>query len=320
MQYAAGVRGKALAEKMQVLVSMEEFTDKAKASTLRAELDFLQVNALYYFTNMETEQAALYNQQFLELLDEHVLLRQLYADRYFAVLNNYLIDCMVLRQYNTLEDGLAKMRRLPEIPVFRRLANFEVNVFRLGYLLEMNYTITTGNFATAYPKLKSIAEGLKTFGEKVVKHNRITLYYLMAYTCFALGKYDEAIDYLQPILQEKESAVAENIQLAARMLQLLCHFEKGDTILLDSLIKSVRRLLIKTDGSEEIQKAVLSFIFSSLRKQTTEQKDWAMLDKKLTKLADDKASAGSMNLFNFLVWTRAHSSNIPFEQQWKASL
>jgi tetratricopeptide (TPR) repeat protein len=318
MQYAAGVRGKALAEKMQALVELPEFTQIENAGTLRATLDFLQVNALYHFTNLETEKAAHYNQRFLEILDEHILLKQLYADRYFSVLNNYLIDCMVLRQYATLEDGLQKMRSLPGIPAFKRLANFDANVFRLGYLLEMNYTIATGNFAMAYPKLGTIWQGLKTFGDKIVKHNRITLCYLMAYTCFALGRYDEAIDYLQPILQEKESAVAENIQLAARMMQLLCHFEKGDRILLDSLIKSVRRLLKRTDGTEEIQRAVLSFMFSSLRKQAIEQKAWVSLDKKLGKLAAHKNPAGSLNLFNYVVWAKAHAMAHTFEQVWKA--
>ncbi len=305
IQYESGTRGKEQATLMQAIIQLPEFADAKRASTSRAYLDFLQVRALYHFTNLETEKAAGYNEKFLQLLDSNPTLLQLHADRYFSVLNNYLIDCLVLKRYKVLEDGLAKMRSLPKIAAFKRLVNFAANVFRLGYLLEMNYMLTTENFAGAYAKIPAITAGLALYADKIVKHNRITLQYLMAYVCFMLKKYDEALDHLQFILQQKETAVAGNVQLAARMLQLLSHFEKGDALLLESLIKSLRRYL-KADISADMQRTVISFIQAASRKQTVIPKQWSDLNKKLVKLAADKSSAASMNLFNYLLWVKAH--------------
>lgn len=316
MQYEAGGRGRESAERMEKVVSQPEFTDEKLATTMRSRLDFLQVRALYHFTRLETEDAAVFNERFLKLLEENPLMMQMHADRYFSVLNNYLIDCLVLRRYTTLEDGLAKMRGLSKIPAFRRLGNFEANVFRLGYLLELNYMITIGNFKEAHKRIADIQKGLQAYGDKIVKHNRLTLQYLAAYVCFALGRYDESLDNIWPIMQEKETAVAEDIQLAARMMQLLCHFEKGDRMLLESLIKAVRRMMRKKDDSAEIPKTVVSFVNVSLRTQFVHEQQWADLEKKLEKLAQSKSVSSSLNLFNYIVWVKAHVQQKSFEEIW----
>jgi len=316
MQYETGGRGKELALRMKNIIDTPAFNNEKTATTLRALLDYYQVKALYHFTNLETNKAEQYNAKFLQLLDENPLLMQLHADRYFSVLNNYLIDCLILKKYDTLEEGLVKMRSLPQMPAFRRLVNFEANVFRLGYLLELNYRFATGNFTEAYKAIKPITAGIKLYGEKIVKHNRITLQYLMAYVCFALGKYNDALDHLWPILQEPETAVAEEVQLAARMMQLLCRFEKGETILLDSLIKSIRRTLLKKDDTYDLQRAVLTFINTSLRNSTISNKQWEDLYKKADKLAQRKTAAANLNLFNYLIWIKAHCLKQSFAELW----
>jgi hypothetical protein len=315
MQYEAGGRGKELAAAMSAIVSLPEFTTEKNATTIRARLDFFQVNALYHFTNGETEKAASYNKQFLHLLEANPLLMQLHADRYFSVLNNYLIDCLILKDYETLENGLTQMRGLQKLKGFRRLVNFEANVFRLGYLLEMNYLISLGRFTDLYGKLNAAKNGLEQYGEKVVKHNRITLYYLMAYTCFAVNKYDEALDYLFPVIQEKETAVAQEVQVAAKMLQLLCHFEKGDMLLADSLVKAVRRIL-KKDETAEAHRIVLTFINAAVNKREITVDKWNALQKKIQVLSGTK-SAAAFNLFNYPVWVQAHVSGKPFETVWQ---
>jgi hypothetical protein len=315
IQYDSGARGKEQAAQMRSIMQWPELVREQRSIPLPAKLDYLQVRALFHFTNLETEKAFGYNEQFLRLLEANPLLLQLHADRYFSVLNNYLIDCLVLKRYEMLASGLTTLRGLSKIPAFRRLANFEANVFRLGYLLEMNYYITLGRFGDAYRTITLITGGLKKFRERIVKHNRITLHYLMAYTCFILSKYDEAVDHLRFILQEKETAVAENVQHAARMLQMLSHFEKGEMLLLEGMIKSLRRYL-KRDAATDMQHTVISFIQTAMRALQTDKKQWMALENKMEKLAAGKSSAASMNLFNYLAWVRARASGKSIEQVW----
>lgn len=317
LQYDAGSRGQVLASKMHEIVRLPEFNNEKNANTPDALLDFLQVKALYHFTNGEPDKAAKFNERFLKLLDEQPLMLQLNVDRYFSVLNNFLIDCLVLKNYTALESGLEKLRTLPNNKAFKKLSNFDANVFRLGYLLELNYLISTGKFEHAYIKIKPIQQGLTLHGNKVVKHNRFTLQYLMAYVCFALAKYDEALDNLWPILQEKESSVAQDIQLAAKMMQLLCHFEKGDKLLLESLIKSLRRVLPAAKDTTSMQRSVISFISSSLRKQNVDSQEWEKLQVEIEKLSKSDSVKATLNLFNYKVWINAHLTSKTFSKVWE---
>ncbi|MDB5282370.1 MAG: hypothetical protein JWO06_1445, partial [Bacteroidota bacterium] len=86
----------------------------------------------------------------------------------------------------------------------------------------------------------------------------------------------------------------------------------------DSLIKSLRRILLRKDASVEIQRVILSFANSTLTKQNIELKQWKALEAKLLTLSKNKVAAGSLNLFNYLVWTKAHTSNIKFAEAWKS--
>lgn len=314
MQFEAGGRGKELAQRMQTIMDLPELHSPPDDHNLRAKLDYLQMHALYHFVNMEPVEASDSNAAFLALLEANPLLMQIHADRYLSTLNNYLIDSLVLKRYELLEEGLQKLRSLTDMLAFRRLTNIEANVFRLGHLLEMNYYIGNGRFGDAHAKIGEIQRGLDRLADKVVKHNRITLHYLMAYVCFALAKYEEALGHLWPILQEKETAVATEVQQAARMLQLLCHFEQGDWMLLDSLVKALRRLLAK-DETANLPRAVLSFVAASLNKQP-DHLPWPDLQKKLQKLAAAPTAANSMNLFNYLVWVDAHTQNKLFVEVW----
>lgn len=320
MQYVSGAKGRQLANKMERIVSAEEFVEEKNAITLNSKLDFLRVNALYHFIKGETALAAEFNQRFLAVLDEEALLKQLHADQYFSVLNNYLIDLLVLKKYKEFEEGLTKLRALPKLQAFNKLANFEVNVFRLGYLLEINYMISRGEFAHAYLKIEDIMQGLEKYKGKIVKHNRITLQYLVAYVCFAIGKYKETLKYLQPILQERESAVAEDLQLAARMTQLLSYFEMGDTLILDSLIRSVRRSFPDKKKGHELQRLVLSFINSTIQGQTANKKKWIKLKDNLEKVLAEGKGADALNLFNYQVWVNAHIEGISFPAKWLEGL
>jgi hypothetical protein len=137
----------------------------------------------------------------------------------------------------------------------------------------------------------------------------------MAYICFALGHYDEALEYLLPLVSVKDPLVVNEFQQLAFMLQLICHFEKGDRLLLDSLIKS-RQQVIANDGSEsDVRRVVMSFIHSSLRKTKLEKEDWQKLEKKIR-------SIPSVNRkdIDFDIWAHAHANGISFKEPGLKSL
>jgi hypothetical protein len=91
------------------------------------------------------------------------------------------------------------------------------------------------------------------------------------------------------------------VQVAARMMQLITHFELGDERLLDSLAKSVRRYM-KADKEAEVQKAVISFILSSVQKVEITDTDWQKLAGRLNALSGDTKQSAGAGLFDYSSW------------------
>ncbi|MBL7800157.1 MAG: hypothetical protein JNL95_05470 [Chitinophagales bacterium] len=313
MQYASGVRGSVLAKRMESITQQNAFMDIKNATTQRARLDYFQINALYHFTNSEPQKAYEYNKKLLEELEATPLLMQINADRYFAVLNNFLIDCFILKEFNTLEEGLEKLKGLSKISTFRKLSNFEANSFRLSTQLQLNYWMEQGNFNSIIRSIPEVQNGIKRFEQKIVIHTRFTLLYLLAYGCFIVEKYDDAIDLLQPILQEKETKVVEDIQFGARMLQMLCFFEKNEMLLVQSFIQSLRKTILQKKLNLPVHKLVIKYI-----QQVSKGKlNYASLAEKMEEVIHGEGQKNELNLFNFSLWARAKRDDVTIKEIWK---
>ncbi len=310
LQYASGVRGRELAGKMKPLLALPEFVSEPES--MGAKLDFLQARALYDFTRGEIEGARKNNKRFLELLNDDHSLREIHADRYFSVFNNFLIDCLLQRDFETMLNGLDRLRKLPSEPGFRHLSNIEANVFRLGMLLELNYLLGQGKFEQAAALSPVLLQGLEQHGDRIVKVNRITLLYLMAYAVFAKGKPSLALDYLIKLQSEKAGAAALQLQRAAKLLQMICHFECEDLSLVESLVLSARR-----EDRDKTAPAILrqtwSFLLTAVRKEVK----WEAYVKSLQRLADEEGSAELLNLFQLQIWANARLNKISFAAGWK---
>ncbi|HWB63936.1 MAG TPA: hypothetical protein VG603_10525, partial [Chitinophagales bacterium] len=187
-------------------------------------------------------------------------------------------------------------------------------VFWMGYTLEMNYFIETGRFAEAYQKISNIKAGIKTFSPNIAKQNRMMLQCIMAYVSFAMAKYHETLDHLAPVIQEQEKSLAAEVQLVARIMQLLSHFENGNKLLLESLVKSLQRSLRAKNEAAKVPMAIVSFINSSIRKPALQKQDWQQLQSKLKRLSANKPPQGISDLIDYKTWIKAHIKGVSFAE------
>ena len=91
-------------------------------------------------------------------------------------------------------------------------------------------------------------------------HRIMVFYYKIACLYFGAGKNEEAIHYLNLIINNYIPSVREDIQSFARILNLIAHFELGNEILISYQIKSVFRFLLKMNDLHTVQKEILKFL------------------------------------------------------------
>ena len=107
------------------------------------------------------------------------------------------------------------------------------------------------------PQIESFIEDNKY---SLDKHRNLVFYYKIACLYFGCGEYREAIQFLNKIIEQKDTSLRADIHCFARILNLISHYELEHTDHLDYQIRSTYRFLVKMEDLQEVQKYILRFI------------------------------------------------------------
>ena len=277
------------------------FAQTEKAETFIAQLDKLQIHALHAFAAQDAKKAFTYNQSFLQLMDNHPHLRDAHADRYFATLNNYLIDCVLTEQHTALLDGIETLQTLPANKTFRHIPNIQTQVFRISNQLLFNYYIGNENFEAALSIADAVHAGWKQHQSRMAQPHIITLLYLCAYTEINTGFTERCLNTLQHLFAVRHAEDIGDLYASARIMQILAHYERGDILLIDSLISAFNRSAATRQHRSETYTVLFKFLKQSIRNPNKPIKN--TLIKNLKKLSTEPAEQRVFNIFNFIYWT-----------------
>lgn len=286
---------------------------------IRLQLDVLQAKATGNFMKGNAETAYKCNSQFLAILEESKLVGQ-YAERYFSVLNNYLVDSQVLGYTEQVEVGLRKLRGLEEEPAFKKIPRLQMNIFRLGYQLELNLMLSAGRFTEVARLANDVDAGLKKFNGQIVEHNVITFQYLLAYLYFGNQQYQDALDRLSIIINDTDDKAVQEIQGFARLLNLVAHYEAGHYRLLESLIESVSRYQRQRKQLFEVEKQVLSFLrkVNFVEERHIREALFRAFYSRMEDYRKMPSEARIFNYFDFGIWAQAHLKRRHFAEVFRS--
>jgi hypothetical protein len=129
----------------------------------------------------------------------------------------------------------------------------------------------------------SFTEGIQIIPELMVliesdqynwdNHRIMVFYYRIACLYFGAGENKNAITYLNLILNEKNSDYRTDIQIYARILSLIAHYELGNAQLVEYQVKSVYRFLSKMEELSAVHREIFRFIRKLPRIQAAGIKD-----------------------------------------------
>ena len=131
---------------------------------------------------------------------------------------------------------------------------------------------------------------------------------------FGSGNNDEAILYLNKIINLKVGQLRTDIQCFARLLHLIAHYELGNMDLVEYLIKSVYRFLSKMENLDAVLSEIFFFLRKSLSSKPKDLKNsFIALKANLQKTADDKYNRRSYQYLDILSWLQSKIDNEPVQ-------
>ena len=199
----------------------------------------------------EYEQAFKRSANILSSFDENPILKTEKYAQYFSCLVNHLPHCINIRNFEVFEDCLDLIKDLVSRhqdlqAMYLHALNFKIHALK-------NQGFTKEPLALMQQEILPIlnAYGLE---QKYVSHN---LHLLLFECCLCEQRYDLAGDYLLNVLEDKQ--LAPEVSWTAHILELIFHIEKGDWLLIDSLVQAHIKRLRRNNYENHLVFKVLNF-------------------------------------------------------------
>ncbi len=305
----AQFRGEDRLQQLKKLIDSHDFEDIHQAMSHRARVYYLRTLNLYYYAASEPIQFYESGKQMIELIESRPhFLRESISD-YIAGLSNLILSCGMTQKYDEVEVCLHKLRDLRPITEDDRRKihrQYYSNLFAL-------YTYT-GRFEEARVEMQRCQDEAAGFDPQ--DYETFSFYYQYVFICFGCGDYDTALDYLNQWLNQPRSVEREDLQSVAHIMLAILHFEMGNFMLLESILRNTTRFLKKKNRFYDIEERLLQGI-NDLTKQPSARAQIPIFKKIKDDLAGPALKGSAkilLQTFDLNAWINSKLMNKTFAE------
>jgi hypothetical protein len=225
---------------------------------------------------------------------------------YISALSNYAISSSLVNAYDYMRDCLEKLKALKPVTI-----DDSTKIHRQYFTLKFHLCIISGAFEEGVTALEEHLSRIGSFDRNLFERDSFLFQYF--YIHFGAENYDSALEYLNRWLNLPKRVERQDMWITSRIVNLILHFEMGNTILLESLIRSTYRYLSKSDSLSLYESKVLGFFRESLKIQNKNQLKNALIELK-TELQKEEYKKMRPRLFNIEAWFEAKIQNKKFRE------
>jgi hypothetical protein len=223
------------------------------------KLYFYQSYCWYAFIRQDFLMYYRYSQKWMHLFEEDKLMIAVETGHYVKGFHNVLNALFDLRNFTKFELVLHQFEEFAKTHTANLYDNFRVHTAIYINSAKVNQHLMKGTFADGVKMISSLKEELKEYALFVDRHRIIVFNYKIANLYFGNGNYNEAIDYLNTIIDSNVN-LRYDLQCYARLLHLMSHYELGNDEIIESLIKSVYRFMAKMKNLTVVEEAIFRFL------------------------------------------------------------
>ena len=247
------------------------------------------------------------NKTLISLMEERSDLLREDVSEYISALSNMAFSCGLLNKHGEVREVLKKFRQIRP-----NTLDDELKIHRQYYMNQFGLCIAQGDFEEGLRALEEHRKEVQRFSEDLFRKN--TFFYQYFYIFFGNGNFEQALAYLNEWLALSGNIERKDLQSLARILNLIIHFEMGNTLLLESLVRSTQRFLKKEEHMLDYERAVLQFIKTTIRAagKWEEKQAFQLLQKQLESLYEKPSERPMLDLFDIRAWVESKVRGIPF--------
>ncbi|MDH5396932.1 MAG: hypothetical protein OEX02_02220 [Cyclobacteriaceae bacterium] len=264
----------------------------------------------YYFFIHDFKKGYTAAKKLVALFDDHPSLRLSKIDFYIQALNKLSIAQTKLSLYDEFVSTVDKLQNIPHIKGITLNEDIRTKLFKYYYLHEINRYLLLGDFTGGVKLINKIHHGLNDFITRLDQHSSIIFYYKIACLYFGNSQYNHTLVWLNKIINTPNVDIRRDIHCFARILNLVTHFEIGNTDVIDYYIRSTYRFLAKKYDLRLYQQYILGFLKNLSHRETRAdlKSDFKQLREQLIPLSDKPYEKRAFIYFDIISWLESKIS------------
>jgi len=280
----------------------------AEMEGYRVSVMYLRFISLMHFANSEVDDFYKSSKLLVKKMEAQTYFFKEDVSEYISAVNNHLIACGQTEKFDKVSNYLGRLKDVKPIT-----KDDELKIHRQYYMNKFRLCLVQGTYEEGLNELENHIKVVNKFPAFAFSKNSFYFQYFNIY--FGVGNFEKALFYLNEWLNQPRNVERQDLQALSRILNLLIHFEMGNSMLLDSLIRSAKRYLRKENRIYQFEIKIMDFITEMAKPLSKIEKKQTMLklQSQLNDLLLLPEEERMMRMFNFPAWIESKISGDSFE-------
>ncbi|MDB2325457.1 hypothetical protein OAR37_02675 [Flavobacteriaceae bacterium] len=225
--------------------------------------------------------------------------------------NNYLLESTALIKYPIkFKEILNKMLQIINSEHFPKNDNLSSLAFLYEYNNLFNFYFLEGKFIEGQDIIAPLLVKIEFYKNQIDEHHIMMFYYKIACLYFGSNDFENAIIYLNKIVENKKLKMREDLLCFTRLLNLIAHYEAGNDYHIDEHIRDTYKFLLKMGELHEVQKSLIRFVRKLGSIYPSELKEaFKDLHKELKQYEQDPYERRAFLYLDILSWLESKIEN-----------
>lgn len=268
-----------------------------------------QSHAWYAFIKLDFLMYYRYCQKWVDVFEENPQMIEAETAMYIKGMHNLMSAHFDLLNHDKLAACIKQFKKFAQTDLVQQNDNNRIVTYVYLYTAVLNLHFLEGTFSKGLKMVPYLEEMLVKYEKYLDRHRVMVFYYKIACLYFGSGDNENAIHYLNRIINQKDD-LRTDLQCYSRLLHLIAHYELGNFDLLEYLVKSVYRYMAKMENLSKVELGMLDFLKNAFKFSTkTIKPEFEKLLTKLKKYQHNRLEARAFAYLDVISWLESKVQN-----------
>lgn len=240
--------------KYKELINHPLLLSEKNAITFNSLSSYYTIHSVYSIRSGNFKKGYDYCLKHMDLYNKNPKLKMEYPEKYIYAINNTIAVCKQMGKHKEFLQHLTTLRNVQSTSL-----DCETKIFFRSYNFEISHYNQLGYFEKAVELIPKITEGLEKYRHQLPEEFQLVFYLQFAKAYFGTESFSKSLQYLNLILNNN-SRNRQDIYCFAKILNLIVHYELGNTDFIEHAARNTRRYLQSKNRLQHLENIILDFI------------------------------------------------------------